>query len=425
MNSSTQLATDSAISVEKSKPRIGNDFFVRCLAVTIFCYLLSGQALGTRDPTGTSLGWDVYTELSLFLVSITIAWAVWLRHGALPRPSHFPWSFLIFGLIALFSSVRSFWPPLSIVKGCLFCLVLLLAELLCNTFSPAAILRATYYGVIGVFTAAILVGIAFPDIYPLTAIGESDRQRLALFTYTHGDFAYMTGLAFFIGRLPAIRARWYFQAFLVGLTVASGSRACTSALIVIWVVIKLCGARTFPLRISAAGAAAVMIALVLENSGLSGLGASIHNSLQTFYGSDVVEQSPWELSGRVELWQGAVGTLQNCALLGFGFDGAREQLLRILPWAGEAHNGFLELFLAAGGAGLLSFLAGCISAIRSSFKSKTGRSALAIYCLLVIVASTGSSFTIFQYFGVFLILCLHCWTRSLSVDVSQQPDYRF
>ena len=408
--------------VRRPRPRIGSGFLVRWLAVTIFCYLFSGQALGIRDPAGTSLGWYVYAELALFLVSVTTAAAVWAIHGVAPRPSHSLWLFLTFGLIALFSSVRSFWPALSIVQGCLFCLVLLLAELLCNTFSCTAVLRATYYGIVSLFIVSILIGIAFPDAYPLTVGGESGRHRLALFSYINGDFAYMTGLGVFMGRLPAVRARWYFQAFLMGLTIASGSRVCTCALIVIWGAIQLCKARDVRLRLAicAAGCAAVGIGLFLENQLSSGFGASVHQSLQAFYGSETLGQSPWELSGRVQLWEAAAGTFGKSVLLGFGFGGARDQLLRAMPWAGGAHNGFLELLLTAGSAGLISFLAGWISAIRSSFRSKTGRSALAIHCFLLVAASTAPSFTMLQYFGVFLILCLCYWTRSLSDDDREQ-----
>jgi hypothetical protein len=341
-------------------------------------------------------------------------------HGVVPRPPRSLWLFLTLGLIALFSSVRSFWPALSMVKGCMFCLVLLLAQLLCSTFSPAATLRATYYGIVSVFIVAILIGIAFPRAYPLTVCDEIGRHRLALFTQAFGDFGDMTGLGFFIGGLPAVRARWYFQTFLVGLTVASGCRAPTCALIVIWAAIQLCGARDFPLRITAVGAAAVVLALLLENSGSWGFGASIHHSLEAFYGSETLGKSPWELSGRMGLWKAATGTFGKSVFLGFGFGGARDQLLRVMPWAGAAHNGFLELLLAAGGAGLVSFLAGWVSAIRSAFKSKTGRSALAIHCFLIIVATTLPVFTMFQYFGVFLILCLHHWTRSLSGDEGKE-----
>src|ERR1019366_7884601 len=112
--------------------------------------------------------------------------------------------------------------------------------------------------------------------------------------YTHGDLAYMAGLGVFMGRLPAVRSRWYFQAFLAGLTVASGSRVSACALIVIWGAIQLCGARDFPLRISAVGAAAVVLALFVENSTSWDFGAGIHHSLQAIYGRESLAQSPWE-----------------------------------------------------------------------------------------------------------------------------------
>jgi hypothetical protein len=377
--------------------------------------VLSGQSLGSRDPLGTSFGWAAYAETALFLVSVTIAGAVWAIHGAPLRPSNSLWLFLTLGIIALFSSVRSFWPALSTVKGCMFCLVLLLAELLCNTFSPVAILRAIYYGIVSVFIVAILLGITFPGAYPLTVGRELLRHRLALFTYSHGELAHTTGLGVFIGRLPAVRARWYFQAFLVALTVASGSRACTCALIAIWAAMQLCRARDFPVRIgiAAASAAAVVLGLFVAGAAYSDLGASIHHGLETFYGSESVGQSPWELSGRVGLWKAATGLFGRCAFLGFGFDGARDQLFRVMYWSGTVHNGFLDLLLAAGAVGLITFLAGWMSVVRNALKSKTGRSTLAIHCFLLIVATTGSCFTMDQYFGIFLILCLHNWTRTL------------
>lgn len=341
-------------------------------------------------------------------------------HGVRPRPSVTLWLFFTFGLLALLSSVRSFWPPLSVVQGCLFFLVLLLAELLCSTFSSTAILRATYYGLISLFIFAILLGLAFPNAYPLTVTGGSDRHRLVLFKYIDGDFAYMTGLGVLIGKLPAVRAPWYSQLFLAFLTVSSGSRACTIALIVIWVALELFRARDFRLTlgISALGGAAVTIGLLLVISGSWGFGAGIHHNLQAFYGSGTLEQSPWDLSGRVGLWEAATGTFDKSVFLGFGFRGARDQLLQARSWAGGPHNGFLGLLLAAGGLGLISFLAGWVSAIRTIFKSKTGRHALAIHCFILIVAVTGSSFSMNQFFAVFLILCLLHSTRSLDADES-------
>jgi hypothetical protein len=86
MNSKTLLLEGSL--VRRPRPRIRSGSLVRWLAVLTFCYLLSGQAFGKRDPVGTSLGWDIYAELAFFLVSVMIAWAVWAKHGVLPRPTH-------------------------------------------------------------------------------------------------------------------------------------------------------------------------------------------------------------------------------------------------------------------------------------------------------------------------------------------------
>lgn len=318
------------------------------------------------------------------------------------------------------SSVRSFWPLLSIVKGCLFLFVIFLVELLCSTFPPAAVLRATYYGTVTIFISAILIGLLLPGLYPLTVL-ESGRHRLALFAYTHGDFAYMTGLSVFVGRLPAVRAPWYFQLFLAALTIASGSRACAIALLVIWAALQLFRARDFRLKlgISVLSGAAVTMLLLLTTSGAWSLGTSVHGSLQEFYGARALEQSPWQLSGRVQLWEAAAGTFGKSILLGFGFDGARDQLLRSMPWAGGAHNAFLQLLLTAGGAGLMCFLAGWIFAIRSNFKRRAGRSALAVHCFLLMVAIAGPSFTMNQCFGVFLVLCLRNWSRSMDVNGSK------
>ncbi len=381
------------------------------LGLAVFFYLLSGQPLGFRDPTGTSLAWYIYVELALFVVSVTIAAVEWRRYGVALNPSTSFWLFFTFGLLALLFSFRSFWPPLSIVQGCLFCGALILAELLCTTFSPPAVLRATYYGVVSLFIVAILTAIVFPSAYPLSLGTESDRHRLVLFENINGEFAYMTGLAVFIGRLPAVRASWYFQLFLVVLTIASGSRASTAALIIIWLAVQLYEARHRGRLLAICTTVGVSIAVgaALGAHLFSGFAAIIHRGLQPFYGSEALSQSGWELSGRVQLWDAAAGTFANSMFAGFGFAGARDQLLRAMDWAGGAHNGFLELLLTAGGAGLLSFLAGWFYAIRSSFGSRTGRSSLAIHCFLLVTAIAAPSFTMFRYFGVFVILCTHYW----------------
>lgn len=398
--------------------RTGSSLLAQWIAVSVFCYLLSGQALASRDPLGPSLAWNAYAELALFMVSIVIAGGLWAVQGIVRRPPSSVWLFAIVGILALLSSVRSFWPALSAAKACLFFLVLVLAELLCSAFSPAAILRAIYWGIVSVFIVGILLGIAFPHNFPMIVDDPSGRHRLCLFVYVSGDYSLMTGVGFLLGRLPNVRGRWYCQAFLLGLTVASGTRATTAAVLVIWTASQIRGDKAFRLRIAIAALFIAAVALVFMSGGDSRVSTAAKHGLVTFYGNDTVQQSPWELDGRVELWKAAGPTIDKCAVLGFGFDGARDQLFRVVSWSGVVHNGFLDFLLTAGGTGLIVFLVGWLSAIRSALRTHIGRSTLAIHWFLAIVGITGEVFMSNQYFGVFLIICFHNWTRSLDTDIA-------
>ncbi len=340
--------------------------------------------------------------------------------GAAIKPTRSLWLFLTFGLLAQISAFRSFWPLLSVTQGCLFCLVLLLAEFIRSTFSPASILRATYYGIVSVFALAIALGIVFPETYPLAVIDEFGRHRIALFTYINGDFSYMTGLAFFVGRLRPVQARWYSQMFLVLLTVASGSRVSASALVAIWLISQLFRGIDFRLRVAklASAAGVGVLVLILVANGYSGVDTGARRMLAGMYGSGTLEQPLSALDGRVELWTDAFGLFRDSAVVGFGFSGARDELIRMVPWSGQVHNGFLDLLLSGGGAGLLCFVAGWVFVIRSGLRTALGRSTLAIHCFLLVVAMTGPSFTMNMNFAVFLILCVYNWTRTLEAPLA-------
>jgi O-antigen ligase len=149
-------------------------------------------------------------------------------------------------------------------------------------------------------------------------------------------------------------------------------------------------------------------------------------SLQRLYGSQLLQESR-SLNGRTELWEIVSIAWERCLLFGFGFDGARDQILRLIPWAGQSHNGFLEFFLSTGMPGLVAFLAGWISAVRTGLSSPFGRAAVPVYCYLLIVANAGPIFTMFQCYGLFMILALHYWVRQPAPErlaiVQQAPGY--
>jgi O-antigen ligase len=408
------LCTPAQTSPAKSLANLSGGAASRWLLVLILCYLFSGQALDVRDPLGHSLGWHIYAQLILFGFSLVAAMILWRKSGRALKQSPPLVGFAIFGAMVVISSVRSFWPPLSLVKGVMFCLVLLLAEMLCATFDSVRILRSIYHGTIVVFGIALVMGLLLPDQYPLILSPELERQRLALFSYQHGDFAYMTGMGVFLGRLPQVRGRWYCQLFLLVLTIASGSRSCAVAVCAVWAAAKLYEIESTNLRVAAScafAAIAVLAVFGVESGAFAGIGGEVYERLAGFYGSGALEQSPAELSGRLELWTAAAGIFQQCVLVGFGFDGARDQLVRLEAWAGGPHNGVFELLLAGGLPATMAFLAGWLSAIRSSFKWKDGRSQLALHAFLLAVAGTGPSFTAFQALAVLLFICMSALVR--------------
>jgi O-antigen ligase len=382
------------------------------LAFAAFLYLLSAQSFCLRDPLGASMGWNAYLQLALFFSAFSVGAGFWLMRGLLVNPPASFWCFVAVGLMGLASAPRSFMPELSVVKAVLFCCVIVLVELLCSAWSPSAVLRSIYGAMIAVYLFGLALGVALPDTYPLTVVEEyTGRQRLALFTFAFGDFAYLTGAAFLLGRLPCIRAPWYTQFFLFALTVASGSKTCTVGLLVVWGFAQLRRLRAIKVLFAAlcVAAAGLLTIQVLLNAD-SLIGTRILSALQVVYGDKLVQESQ-SLNGRFELWDVVALAGKNCLFLGFGFDGARDRILRLIPWAGQSHNGFLEFFLAAGLPGLMAFLAGWLSAVRSALASPFGTAALPIYFYLLIVANTDPIFTMFQCYGLFMILALHYWVR--------------
>jgi hypothetical protein len=400
--------TASSISTALVSTTPGRSF----LAFAVFLYLLSAQSFCLRDPLGSSMGWNAYLQLVFFFSAFAIGASFWLMRGLLVNPPASFWCFAAVGLMGLASAPRSFMPELSVVKAILFCSVIVLVEFLCSVWSPSAVLRSIYGAMIAVYLFALVLGVALPDTYPLTVVEEyTGRQRLALFTFAFGDFAYLTGAGFLLGRLPCIRAPWYSQFFLFALTVASGSKTCTVGLLAIWGLTQLRRLREVKVLFAVlcfAAAGLLAIQVLLNADWLPG--NRILTALQTVYGDKLVQESR-SLNGRFELWDVVALAGKNCLFLGFGFDGARDRILRLIPWAGQSHNGFLEFFLAAGLPGLMAFLAGWLSAVRSALASPFGTAALPVYFYLLIVANTDPIFTMFQCYGLFMILALHYWVR--------------
>jgi O-antigen ligase len=57
------------------------------------------------------------------------------------------------------------------------------------------------------------------------------------------------------------------------------------------------------------------------------------------------------VSGRAELWHSVYAMFLDRPIFGYGYNASRNLLLKVLPWAGDAHNAFAETLLGLGIAG--------------------------------------------------------------------------
>jgi len=89
-----------------------------------------------------------------------------------------------------------------------------------------------------------------------------------------------------------------------------------------------------------------------------GIGALVMVAAQQLLGylsRDESVESITSLSGRIPLWEFAIGQFDSVQhwLGGFGYGSARVLLIPTVPWAGSAHSTWMELLLSIGVIGLL------------------------------------------------------------------------
>jgi hypothetical protein len=378
----------------------------KLMVAAVFFYLLSGQAMGIRNPLAEEMGWWVYLQLLLLFLAFGVSAYLWAKLRAEIKPPISTRLFLLCTGLAMVCSVRSFWPPLSIVKACTLLVVMTFSVLLCSCFSAKQVLEAVYKASVGVFGLGLLLGLLAPGQYPLwTTDDYNGRQRLNLFAWVNGDFSFISALAFLIGSMPFVRGKWYFQVFLFVLTVASGSRTAAVSLLVVWLLFRVTQVKSLGGKVALCCLIPVIAIgyawYAIEASG----GKSLLDAATGFYGSGAVEDAS-TLDGRTELWKGLLGIFPSCVLLGYGLDGTRDYLLKVMPWAGNPHHGLIDLYLATGGLGLAVFLIAWFMIVRKNWTAAQSRPLLAISGFLAIIMNIGPAFTVFQFLGLFLLVCL-------------------
>jgi O-antigen ligase len=142
----------------------------------------------------------------------------------------------------------------------------------------------------------------------------------------------------------------------------------------------------------------VVLALALLGTAL--LASSLAGEeLNSYLHRGQTDEALLSISGRVPLWQFALDQLSGVrAVVGFGYGSARVLLPEQFPWAGNAHNAWIELALSIGllGVGMISVLYGSLLHRALGTRSDSDRLlplALAMLLYLLSVAGVSQAFT--------------------------------
>jgi len=76
------------------------------------------------------------------------------------------------------------------------------------------------------------------------------------------------------------------------------------------------------------------------------------------------------LSGRLDLWSYTLERVMERPILGVGYEAGRYILLEYAPWAGIAHNSFLEVLIGTGVVGFVVILIICAAVLRTIARTR-------------------------------------------------------
>jgi len=376
------------------------------LPLAMFLYAVSLIKFFVRDPLSAQTGPQGPIELALLTtagVALLAAfrrrsWRIWWTPPAK--------AFVAFGALSAVSSLFSYDPLLSFLKGLSFILVCGIAFVASSAFGSAQTIKYLYYSVLILLMAGLAIKMASGG--PILAIDDySGRERFSMFAWHPGTLADLCALTLLSGLLLPKRPPLGCQMFLFAINIAAASRASSALLIVILLSIAVAGSRLTPrflLLCCCLGALLTLVTMVavqkLDPS------TDIISIGQGLYG-DKFDEDVATLSGRKEVWTAAAPLLSHCLLLGYGMDGARDVLLNHTSWpAGNTHNSLIDLVLAGGLPAMLLFLLGCAAAAKRALQARglLRVAALGMYGYITGFGLVSPNLTYLQGLASFLIL---------------------
>jgi O-antigen ligase len=382
----------------------------RLATVAGFLYAVSMQKYATRDPLSANVGFQGIIEILSVIGAFSCILAASVKARREYRTSAASVCFFAFSLLTLASSWRSYSPALSFVKGALLLIVLATGYLASQAGLGRQFLLSIYRNYATLLVVGFVIGVLLPNQYPLFSVDDySGRTKLSLFATHPGVTSECCGVLILLAPLLDPKPRWISLFVLVSVNFLAGEKVATGALVALLVIRFLWGQERLgrTALITATAMLGVVLTLWVFLFASSHAFDSLSHAATTVYGTKM-DTEMGSLNGRTNLWRGAIGIIGNSPLLGYGVDGARDMLLRLEPWSGQSHNGFIEVALESGLFGLCFFVTGVMCVLNACLRA--GRafriSALPLLAYLLLIACVGSIFNTPLNFGVLLLLCL-------------------
>jgi hypothetical protein len=378
------------------------------LALAMFLYGVSLVKFYVREPLAAQIGLQGPIELAfVILAGLTMLAAFRRRYWKL-RLTPSAKAFAAFGGIAAASSVFSYFPPLSFLKGLSFLLVCGMAVVASCAFGSMHIIKCLYYSIIIILVAGFIAKLAEGESL-LDIDDYSGRARFTLFAWHPGTLADLCALMLLSSLLLPKRPPLFCQIFLFAINVATASRASTALLVVILLPIGLPSVRfnrRFLFLCCCLGSLLALAMLVVAQKHYRS--TDIVSIGQGLYG-DKLDEDLTTLSGRKEVWNVSEPLISHSMLLGYGLDGTRDVLIKSTSWAaGNAHNSLIDLILTGGFPATLVFLLGWAAAARHAWQSRgfLRIGALGTYAYIAGFGIVSPNLTYLQGLASFLILTI-------------------
>jgi O-antigen ligase len=400
------------------------------LLLAMFLYAVSLIKFFLRDPLGADVGPQGPIELALLIMAgFALLLAFRQRYWKLVIPPTAK-AFVAFGVLAVLSSVFSYYPLLSFVKGMSFILVCGIAVVASSAFGSAQVIKYLYYSIVTILVVGLVAKLAGGG--PLWDIDEySGRARFSIFALHPGAVSDLSAVTLLSSFLMSKRPPLYTQIFLFAINIAAGTRSSTGLLVGMLLLFLLSSVRFTPRTVSLfcclVSLAAIMALVGVQRQ--SHQSADIASTGQALYG-DKLDEDISTLNGRTDVWDAAAPLMSHSIFLGYGVGGSRDVLLNHTSWrweAGDTHNALIDLILAGGFPGTLIYLFGWAGAARRAWRSRGFQHvvALGIYAYIAGFGIVSPNLTNSQGLSTFLIITIDAMVcAELYAQRARSPERR-